>query len=59
MVNTTTQIAIDLITTYYELTDPFDIQSKIEEELNMEIHINDILKHLKIENYGNKFMSTY
>ena len=45
------KLAIDLVTSTYNITEPFEIQEKIEEDLDMELHINDILKHLKIENY--------
>ena len=48
------KLAIDLVTSTYNITEPFEIQEKIEEDLDMELHINDILKHLKIENYDNK-----
>tara|TARA_R110000851_G_C12718350_1_gene528173 strand:- start:276 stop:497 length:222 start_codon:yes stop_codon:yes gene_type:complete len=48
------KLAIDLVTDTYNITEPFEIQEKIEEDLDMEIHINDILKHLKInKNYEN------
>lgn len=46
------KLAIDLVTSTYNITEPFEIQNKIEEDLDMELHINDILEHLKIENYG-------
>lgn len=39
-------IAIDLVVDAYKLTNPFDIQNKIEETLDMEIHINQILDYL-------------
>jgi predicted nucleotidyltransferase len=52
-----TILAIDLVKDTYNLTDPFEIQSKIEEDLNMEMHINDILKHLKIKNYDKQRIS--
>jgi hypothetical protein len=45
------KLAVDLVTSTYNISEPFEIQDKIEEDLNMEIHINDILEHLKIENY--------
>jgi hypothetical protein len=45
------KLAVDLVTSTYNISEPFEIQDKIEEDLDMEIHINDILKHLKIENY--------
>ena len=45
------KLAIDLVTSTYNITEPFEIQEKIEEDLDMELHINDILEHLKIENY--------
>lgn len=48
------KLAIDLVTSTYNITEPFEIQEKIEEDLDMELHINDILKHLKIENYEEK-----
>ena len=48
-----TILAIDLVKNTYNLIDPFEIQSKIEEDLNMEIHINCIMNHLKIKNYEN------
>ena len=43
------KLAIDLVTSTYNITEPFEIQEKVEEDLDMELHINDILKHLKIE----------
>lgn len=43
------KFAIELIQSYYGLTNPFEIQNKIEEELDMEIHINDILNNLNYE----------
>ncbi len=48
------KLAIDLVKNTYNIDDPYEIQSKIEEDLDMELHINDILKHLKIENYEEK-----
>lgn len=42
-------VAIDLVQDAYGLTNPFDIQAKIEEELDMELHINQIIDYLKIE----------
>jgi hypothetical protein len=45
------KLAVDLVTSTYNISEPFEIQDKIEEDLDMEIHINDILEHLKIENY--------
>jgi hypothetical protein len=45
------KLAVDVVTSTYNISEPFEIQDKIEEDLNMEIHINDILEHLKIENY--------
>ena len=48
------KLAIDLVTSTYNITEPFEIQEKIEEDLDMELHINDILKHLKKDkNYDN------
>ena len=44
------KLAIDLVTSTYNITEPFEIQEKVEEDLDMELHINDILEHLKIEN---------
>ena len=46
------KLAIDLVTSTYNISEPFEVQNKIEEDLDMEIHINDILEHLKIENYA-------
>jgi len=48
------KLAIDLVTSTYNITEPFEIQEKIEENLDMELHINDILKHLKIDTYDTK-----
>lgn len=42
-------IAIDLVVDAYKLTNPFDIQLKIEQKLGMEIHINQIVDYLNIE----------
>ena len=50
------KLAIDLVTSTYNINEPFEIQEKIEEDLDMELHINDILKHLKIENYEKKLI---
>lgn len=43
------KLAVDLVTSTYNISEPFEIQEKIEEDLDMELHINDILEHLKIE----------
>jgi len=48
------KLAVDLVTSTYNIGEPFEVQNKIEEDLDMEIHINDILEHLKIENYEEK-----
>ena len=45
------KLAIDLVTSTYNISEPFEVQNKIEEDLDMEIHINDILEHLKIEKH--------
>ena len=50
------KLAIDLVTSTYNIDDPFEVQNKIEEDLDMEIHINDILEHLKIENNEKKLI---
>lgn len=50
------KLAIDLVTSTYNITEPFEIQEKIEEDLDMELHINDILKHLKKEDYDTKII---
>lgn len=52
------KLAIDLVTSTYNITEPFEIQEKVEEDLDMELHINDILKHLKIENYATNNINT-
>jgi hypothetical protein len=52
------KLAVDLVTSTYNISEPFEVQDKIEEDLDMEIHINDILKHLKIENYANSRINT-
>ena len=50
------KLAIDLVTSTYNISEPFEVQNKIEEDLDMEIHINDILEHLKIENNEKKLI---
>ena len=51
------KLAIDLVTSTYNITEPFEIQEKIKEYLDMELHINDILEHLQInKNYEEKLI---
>lgn len=45
-----THLAIDLILLYYDTVDPFEIQNLLEEELGIDVHINEILNHEKINN---------
>lgn len=42
-------LAIDLLLLYNDLTDPFEVQNKLEYELDMDVHINEILSHEKFK----------
>lgn len=46
--------AIDMILLYHDTIDPFEIQNLLEDQLDMDVHINDILTHNKIKNYDYK-----
>ena len=41
-------MAIDLVIDAYKLTNPFEIQQKVEETLDMEIHINQIIDYVNV-----------
>lgn len=43
------RVAIDLVMGEYKLTEPFEIQQKIEEIFTIEIHIDSIVDYLKIK----------
>ena len=42
------KLAVDLITEEYNITEPFEVQQKIYDVLNMEFHIGSIVEHLKV-----------
>ncbi len=46
---TEVSIAIDLVVDAYKLTNPLEIQEKIEETLGMEVRISTIVDYLNIE----------
>ena len=48
-IETDVSIAIDLIVDAYNLTNPLEIQEKIEQTLGMEIRISNIVDYLNIE----------
>ena len=53
-----TAVAVDLVVGEYNITEPFEIQQKIEEIFTIEIHIDSIvdylqLKHPQIKVYDN------
>lgn len=51
MLSDSTKLAIDLVLMYYNTNEPFVIQELLEEELDMEVHINDILTYLDVKSH--------
>jgi hypothetical protein len=50
------KLAVDLVTEEYDIEEPFEVQQKIYDVLNIEFHISTIVEHLGVA--ANKLPST-